>query len=169
MAGHGNTYVRPKEALRQAWGDWLSGLAEWEWFVTMTLRDPPAKAQDRGWTKPGWATAKRAWRELAGLARPALGVLEWVRMFELQGWRGVPHIHALVGNCDPSVRRLDLVDWAWERWGMARVLEYDPRLGARFYLCKYVSKELADVAFGGNLAPPGGHLTEILKCGIPER
>lgn len=124
-------------------GDWIGG---WQWFVTMTLRDPPAGST---WTKPGWATAKRAWRELVGVARPPLGEMAWVRMFELQGWRGVPHIHALVGRCDPSVRRLDLVDWAWQRWGMARVLEYDPRLGARFYLSKYVTKQIADIDFGG--------------------
>lgn len=140
-------YGSTKEELRQAWGDWLPSLAPWEWFVTMTLRDPAPN--DRGWTKPGWASAKRAWNEFVGLARPPLGGLTWVRMFEVQGWRGVPHIHALVGNCDPSVRRLDLVDWAWQRWGMTRVLEYDPSLGARFYLCKYVTKEVADIEFGG--------------------
>lgn len=162
MERQGSLYLRPKPALRQAWGDFLSGLADWEWFVTMTLRDPRPDARTPDWTKPGWGTAKRAWRELAGLARPALGVLEWVRMFELSRQRGVPHIHALVGNCDRSVRRLDLVDWAWERWGMTRVLEYDPQLGARFYLCKYVSKELADVAFGGNL-------TKIPFSAIPKR
>ena len=135
------------EQLKQAWGDWLSGLADWEWFVTMTLRDPPPNKW--GWTKPGWSSAKRAWRELVGLARPPLGQLAWVRMFETQGWRGVPHVHGLVANCDPSVRRMDLVDWAWNRWGMTRVLQYDPRLGARFYLSKYVIKELADLDFGG--------------------
>lgn len=146
----GYSYLREdnstKEELRQAWGDWLSRLAPWEWFVTMTLRDPPAGST---WTRPGWATAKRAWTELTGRARPALGELAWVRMFEQQKGRGVPHIHALVGNCDPSVRRMDLVDWAWGRWGMTRVLEYDPKLGARFYLCKYVTKQMADIDFGG--------------------
>ena len=84
-----------------------------------------------------------------GLARPPLGELAWVRMFEIQKDRSVPHIHALVGRCDPAVRRMDLVDWAWRRWGMTRVLEYDPGLGASYYLCKYVTKELADIEFGG--------------------
>jgi len=124
----------------------LSTLADWEWFVTMTLRDPPGGTT---WTKPGWASAKRAWVEFQNRARRALGELTWVRMFELQGWRGVPHIHALVANTDPSVRRMDMVDWAWGRWGMARVVEYNPQLGARFYLCKYVTKDVADIEFGG--------------------
>ena len=133
--------------LKQAWGDWLSTLAPWEWFVTMTLRNPPPNT--RGWDRPGWASAKTAWKELVGLARPALGELATVRMFEIQKDRSVPHIHALVGNCDPSVRRMDLVDWAYQRWGITRVLEYNAELGARFYLCKYVTKQLADVEFSG--------------------
>jgi hypothetical protein len=113
----------------------------------MTLRNPPLNT--RGWDRPGWASAKTAWRELVGLARPALGELATVRMFEIQKDRSVPHIHALVGNCDPTVRRMDLVDWAYQRWGITRVLEYNAELGARFYLCKYVTKQLSDVEFSG--------------------
>jgi hypothetical protein len=141
-----DTDTTTTEDLRQAWGDWLSTLADWDWFVTMTLRDPIGQGT---WTKPGWASAKRAWLEFQNLARPALGELTWVRMFELQGWRGVPHVHALVGNIDPTVRRMDLVDWAYRRWGITRVLEYDPNLGARYYLCKYLTKDVADIEFGG--------------------
>ncbi len=148
---------------KQEWGDWLSGLAEWEWFVTMTLRDPEELARATPglatWTRPGWASAKRAWRDFAGMARPALGALSWVRMFETQRDRGVPHIHALVGNTDPTVRRLDLVDWCFRRWGITRVLEYDARLGASFYLCKYVTKDVADIDFGG-FDKPWYHVTE---------
>lgn len=151
-------YLRAKGKLSQAWGQWLSGLAEWDWFVTMTFKDPAPNS--RGWTKPGWATAKRAWGEFLSQAQPTLGELAWVRCFEIQGWRGVPHVHALVGNCDPSVRRLSLVDWAWDRWGMARVLEYDPELGARYYLGKYLVKGLASIDFGGIL-------TDNSKCAIP--
>ena len=126
----------------------MSALASWQWFVTMTLRDPCIGGT---WTKPGWASAKRAWVEFQNLARPALGALTWARMFEVTRDRGVPHIHALVANTDPTVRRMDLVDWAWKRWGIARVLEYNPNLGARFYLCKYVTKDVADIEFGGLL------------------
>jgi len=131
--------------LLQAWGEWISGLAEWQWFVTMTFRDPGLST----WTKPGWSFAKRAWREFLKRSQPGLGELAWVRVFEIQSWRGVPHIHALVGNVDPSVRRMDLVDWSWKSFGMARILEYDAALGAQYYLCKYVTKELGDIEFGG--------------------
>ena len=135
------------EDLKQAWGDWLSTLGKWQWFVTLTLRDPPAT--NGYWTKPGWAYAKRAWKDFTRRAQPGLGQLQWVRVFELQHWRGVPHIHGLVGNVDPSVRRMEMVDWAYERYGITRVLEYNPELGARFYLCKYLTKEIADIDFGG--------------------
>ncbi len=88
--------------LKQAWGEWLGELCDWDWFVTMTLKNPRGVCS---WTKPGYASAKRAWGEFTARARPALGELEWVRMFEVQHWRGVPHVHALVGNTDPSVRQ----------------------------------------------------------------
>ena len=137
-----------EQDLKGAWGDWLGGLARWDWFVTMTLKNPHGVPT---WDKPGWASAKKAWGQFTGLAQPALGELKWVRMFEIQGWRGVPHVHALVANTDPSVRRMDLVDWAWDRWGIARVLEYKQELGARYYLCKYVTKELADIEFSKSI------------------
>jgi hypothetical protein len=137
-----------RSELRQTWGEWLGELAEWDWFVTMTLRNPQGVPT---WDKPGFATAKRAWGEFTKQAKPALGELTWVRMFEIQPWRGVPHIHALVADVDQSVRRMDLVDWAWDRWGIARVLGYEHQLGARFYLTKYVTKQIADIEFSRNL------------------
>lgn len=131
---------------KKAWGEWLSKF-NWQWFVTMTLRNPVEFVAN--WTKPGFATAKRAWREFEACARPALDNMYWVRFFEMQRWRGVPHIHALVGNVDESVRRMDLVDWAYGKWGIARVEVYNSSLGAAFYVCKYVSKQLADIDFSG--------------------
>jgi len=113
----------------------------------MTLRDP--EPNSCGWDRPGWASAKRAWREFIKLSQPALGAVEWVRCFEVGKDRSVPHLHALVANVDPTVRRMSLVDWAWQRWGIARVLEYDPNLGAGFYLSKYLTKDISDIEFGG--------------------
>lgn len=134
--------------LKQEWGDFLAGLANWDWFVTLTLRNPD-NPQFPLWTKPGWGTAKKAWRDFTSRARPALGRLQWVMMFELQKWRGVPHIHALVAGSD--CRRMEMVDWAWNRWGITRVLAYDPQRGARFYLCKYLTKDIADIDFSVGL------------------
>jgi len=123
-------------------------MAEWQWFVTMTFRD--VRPTQGNWTRPGWAYASRAWSEFTGFVRPAVGALVWVRAFELQVDRGVPHIHALVGGLD-SVRWRPAADWLWKRYGFNRILEYDPELGASHYISKYVAKELGDFAFSDSL------------------
>ena len=135
--------------VKQAWGEWLKGMAEWEWFVTMTFRNPPHLPGRATYTAPGWAYAKGAWRKFLALTPPAIEPLTWVRCFEMQEDRNVPHIHALVAGIAPGIRRMDLVDWAWVNYGMARILPYDPTKGADYYLCKYFSKELSDIEFGG--------------------
>lgn len=134
--------------LKEEWANWLGSLAEWEWFVTITLKNPQGIPT---YTKPGIGCANRAWGEFVARARPALIPLKWVRMFETQHWRGVPHIHALVAGVDPTVRRMDLVDTFYEKFGITRVLQYDSKLGARYYVCKYVTKELGDIQFSESL------------------
>ena len=142
-------YLTPRSALGQAWGNYLSGLARWDWWVTLTFRDPPPDPRTPGWTRPGWAWAKKGWREAKGrLPGPALGEPWWVRGFEIQHWRGAPHIHALVGGL-ASRRYAEFGTWWWEAYGLCKVEEYDPGKGAGFYLCKYVTKALADIEFGG--------------------
>ncbi len=53
---------------------------------------------------------------------------------------GVPHFHLLMGNLD-GVRR----DKYWKIWfrenGRARILPYNSKLGAGYYLTKYVVKD----------------------------
>jgi uncharacterized protein (DUF2126 family) len=67
-------------------------------------------------------------------------------MFELQKERGVPHIHALLSS--PELPRRDEAwAWWWKQYGFARILPYDHRLGARYYLCKYITKDIADIEF----------------------
>jgi len=94
--------------------------------------------------------AKRAWREFQKPIQPLLGDLIWVRCFEMQKERGVAHIHALVAGVQ-GVRRMDMVDWCYRQYGIARILPYNPKLGAGYYLCKYLTKELSDVEFSANL------------------
>ena len=70
------------------------------------------------------------------------------------------HLHALIGNVNSMPRfcgaRLGKQQWGIDccglhRWpcGYARIFSYDPALGARFYLSKYVTKALGDYAFFG--------------------
>ena len=127
-----------------AWGDWLQEIGGWQWFVTLTLRDP--KPSQGNWTRPGWARANRAWEELVLFVRPAVGRLEWVRFFEMQRARGVPHIHGLVKGLD-SLEYKSASSFMWDRFGFNRFLRYQPELGATHYITKYVVKELGDVRF----------------------
>ncbi len=137
--------------VNQAWGEWLSGLAKWDWWVTLTFADPPANTS--GWTRPGWATAKKGWREFVNHVHFFQGIpckpLTWVRGFEIQKWRGAPHIHALIGNI--AKPRIVAAGTWWEmQYGRIWHIEkYNPSLGAGFYLCKYVTKEMVDFDWGG--------------------
>ena len=65
--------------------------------------------------------------------------------------RGVPHWHGLFANMGDT-RRMDWVDWWYEHYGIARILPYDRQLGARYYLGKYLSKQVADIRVSPALA-----------------
>ena len=151
-----NIYVRncqypSTNELKQAWGKWLSGLADWDWYATLTFREPSEEEQRRGYTQRGWAYAKRAYNQfLASLPMSLIVNHHWVRMFEFQRWRGVPHIHALISGV-ADLRRDEAWAWWFARYGINRILPYDPTLGAGFYLCKYVVKELGDIQFSKSL------------------
>lgn len=152
-------YSITNEDLKQAWGELLTNLGDqaggWDWWVTLTFREPP-KAP--GWTKIGWGYSGKAWDALAmevGL-RKGLHGLWWVRGREYQTWRGVPHFHGLIGGVG-DLRRLDIMDWWNDRYGFAKVEAYEPTKGAGFYLCKYVTKELGDIQFS-----PGLTLSPVL-------
>ena len=144
------------EDLKQAWGGWLTELGDqvggWDWWATMTFRDRPAADIARGWTKVGVNYANRAWRGFMLELRACRGIGEptWVRGMEYQKWRGVPHFHALIGGVG-HLRRDAAWGWWFKRYGINRILPYDRELGAGFYLCKYVVKELGDVQFSDSL------------------
>jgi hypothetical protein len=139
--------------LKQAWGEWLTRLGNWDWWVTLTFRDPELEAQKLGWTKIGWGYSGRAWQKftLEIGARKGLHDISWVRGREYQQWRGVPHFHGLVGRVPPGIRRMDMVDWWFRDYGIARIEPYNHELGAGYYLCKYVTKELGDIEFSKDL------------------
>lgn len=139
-----------KEELKQAWGDWIKDLAAWDWYCTLTFRDTTPEEMKRGYTKRGWGYAKKAFTSFVKSLPLALGQPTWVRMFEYQHWRGVPHIHALISGV-ADLRRDAAWQWWFTRYGINRILPYDRELGAGYYLCKYVTKELGDIEFSQNL------------------
>ena len=135
--------------INDAWGQWISGLADWEWFVTITFRDPTPR-HGSNWTKPGWGQAKKAWAQFADfiMSDPPRG--RWVRCFELHKWRGTPHIHGLISGVNPELNIKSARDWAYHHYGIARIDRYDRNLGAAWYITKFVHSDNFDIDFGGD-------------------
>lgn len=134
--------------LLAAWGSFIGDLAPWQWFVTLTFR-PAHPCSVLPASKASWL----AWREFdrfCGWSRQPLHNVHWAAALEWQRWRGVPHIHALVGGLD-SDRYSEVSAKAWEAFGFNRILSYDPELGASHYIAKYVTKELGDIRFSDNI------------------
>ena len=140
--------IRPTIKTREinhAMGEWLQTLAPWDVFFTGT------------WSRP--VTVNGAFYG----ARRYLDIVEKWAGQPVYGFVGVErgrsggllHVHGLLGNvahmrlyCD---KRLGPDQWglkccllhAWP-WGYARVLPYEPKLGAAHYVSKYVTKELSE-------------------------
>ena len=140
--------------IREEWGRWISGLADWSWFFTGTFRDPSDEEIKRGYTQRGWKYADKAWDSFVGSLCQCLKTDSWVRVFEFQKFRGngmgVPHIHALVAGVDELWRK-DAWSWWFDRYGFARIVRYDERRGAGYYLSEYVSKDLSSIRFSEDL------------------
>lgn len=133
------------DSLTGAFGEWLENMAEWEWYATLTFRDPQDPRYPN-WTKIGWISAHNALRKLNSAFVSATDTNPlWVACMELQQ-RGVPHWHLLVGNT-LGERRLYWKDWWDQRYGYARIFAYEKQLGARYYLGKYLTKRVSDIQF----------------------
>jgi hypothetical protein len=135
-----------EQKIGQAFGDWIDGMAAWQWYATLTFRNPE-NPRFPGWTQIGWKSAHNALQRLNNALVMELDYINplWVACMELQR-RGVPHWHMLVANV-PGQRRMSWVDWWFEHYGIARILPYQEELGARYYLGKYLTKELSDIRF----------------------
>jgi hypothetical protein len=134
------------QVIQDKFGKWIDGMGDWQWYATLTFRDPE-NPKYPFWSKVGWKFAQNALNSFnAGLIdlEHAQNPV-WVAVMELQK-RGVPHWHALVANVGQH-RRMAWVDWWYAHYGIARILPYQQELGARYYLGKYLTKEVADIRF----------------------
>ncbi len=127
-------------------GDWLTKYFSWDWYTTHTFKDDSVyegKA-DKCWQS--WFNSLILTCKAKGMPRP-----HYVRATEYQENRaGQPiHFHALIGGVGDT-RRLLFKD-LWEINGFARVVEYNPNLGAGFYLGKYLTKYDSHLRFSHNL------------------
>jgi len=151
-----------KSSLKQEWGKWLSNLASWDWFCTLTFRDRTPEQIKAGWTKVGTHYAARAFKAFVkAVQKETPEKIRWVCGLEYQHWRGVPHYHALLSGVQ-DVRRMDFVDWWWDRYGIARILPYKER--ASYYMSKYVIKDLGEIFFSNSLTKEDTCVTNVSRC-----
>jgi hypothetical protein len=118
--------------LAEAWGEFL-GRFPWDWFCTLTFRDPV----------PSFTAHRRFEYFARDLERAAGQPIAWFRGDEYGPRGGRLHIHALIAN----VANLDRFTWMarWEnRNGYARIFIFDPTQGAAYYCAKYVTKQFGD-------------------------
>lgn len=114
--------------LREGWVAFLNQY-NWDWFTTLTFRSPPTTYTANNRLRRWLNTIQREEKRNIGYYKG----MEFTRS-------GVPHFHLLMGNLD-GVRR----DKYWGLWfrenGRGRILPYDSKLGAGYYLTKYVVKD----------------------------
>ena len=140
MYKYTQVYKQVNPLLRQAWVDLLDRY-EWSWFATLTFRDLPktytAINRTKKWLK---AIKKAEHRPLSYFM-----CMEWTRI------QNRPHAHLLMGGLE-DIRRDKWWSTWWTWYGAARILPYDSRLGAGYYLTKYILKDV----YGWGLFQIGG-------------
>ena len=134
-----------QEELKTAMGSWLGELAPWDVFSTWTFSRIVQVNGAMYWAR----------RHVAYLEKAAEQPIYAFVGAEVGGSGGLLHVHALVGNVAHLKRycrkRLDPGKWGrrccqLHSWpcGIARVLPYNPELGAAHYVSKYITKRLAE-------------------------
>jgi hypothetical protein len=128
--------------LPEAYGEFLSKLAEWDWFVTITFRDiiPHDLAM----------TLIEEW--LADIqARVGGKQIGWVLAEEFGRIGGRYHCHLLVTGVSKEIRTFWWSE-AFRRFGRSEIRPFNQGKAAAFYTAKYAAKQLGAIHFGGMLS-----------------
>ena len=139
--------ARQRRELPRAFGEFISELAEWDWFVNpISFRDDGVK----GPPPPDLALARIG--EYFGLVQRATSrPVGWVIGEEFGKLGGRYHCHALVTGVADQHRKF----WwrvAFDQFGRTRIEPFDRERAAAFYAAKYAAKQLGGLHFGGTLA-----------------
>jgi len=126
---------RSYDAYGDAIGDWLSGIADWQWFVTCSLRDPASGRFD----KAGSGQARACLRALLVESKCST----YVCVFELQD-RGATHLHALLGGC-PGIVASVAAEFFWKKFGSSRWKVFSRGGSAPKYIGKYLGKDIVEM------------------------
>jgi len=128
--------------LPEAYGEFISSLAEWDWFVTITFREIAAR---------DLATARiEEW--LADIQATAGGKqIGWLLAEEFGRIGGRYHCHLLVAGVVNQTRKFWWSE-AFRRFGRSEIRPFNPEQAAAFYAAKYAAKQLGFIHFGGTLS-----------------
>ncbi len=120
------TLLSSGDSLREAMAQWLER-TPWTHFVTVTFRLPR--------TSP---SAVRAFRKLLAES-PSLTTSKAV-FWGTEWHKDYPstHVHALTVSPSAKGKERSLQEASWCSLGLARFSPYDHKLGARYYVAKYV-------------------------------
>jgi hypothetical protein len=121
-----------RKELSQAWGRFLSQF-HWDWFVTLTFRDP----------QPSFRAHRLFQRFMRDLERASGLRVAWFMVFEYGARNGRLHIHALMLNVAHLARLKWMEEWNL-RAGYARILPFNGDRGAAYYCAKYVTKSSSE-------------------------
>ncbi len=128
--------------LPEAYGEFISSLAEWNWFVTITFKE--ITVRDLA------VTRIEEW--LADIQGAVGGKqIGWLLAEEFGRIGGRYHCHLLVTGVLSQQRQF----WwreAFRRFGRSEIKPFDPEQAAAFYAAKYAAKQLGLIHFGGMLA-----------------
>jgi len=131
-----------RATLPQAYGEFISALAEWHWFVTITFREVIARD----------LAVARIEEWLADIQGAVGGKqIGWMMAEEFGRLGGRYHCHLLVTGVVNQRRNF----WwreAFRRFGRTEIDPFDPQQAAAFYAAKYAAKQLGLIHFGGTLA-----------------
>lgn len=171
--------IRNREVIGE-WGSWWSTLAPWNWFATFTFSEMVTSATARYWFRRylqmiedvinGTTIESPSRSNGYGYVDADLSQLRVeVKAFrgdEFSPQNGRLHIHALIAGVESLLhhcgKNLPATEWGrkccWTHaWpcGYARILPYDPNLGASHYVAKFTTSPLSDwelYGFSGNAA-----------------
>ncbi len=135
---------RRRKELPPAFGDFISELADWSWFINpITFRgDSPAAD-----------AALQAISEWFADLQTFVGPhpIGWMLAEEFGRIGGRWHCHGLVAGVAHVHRRFWWAE-AFRRFGRTAIHPFDPKRAAAFYAAKYAAKALGRIHFGGTLA-----------------
>jgi len=129
---------RNYDELGEAFGDWIARMANWQWFVTCTLRPP----KNPRFSVAGPGEARRCLRSL--LERTF--ATDYICVFELQG-NGATHLHSLLAGCGP-VNAASAAAYFEKRFGVSRWKIYKEGGAAPKYVGKYLAKDIVQMYIG---------------------